>query len=279
MAKRNKQDKNQAKAPRQARPVHSVEQYISLHEQYHRELRKERYGRTHEDYGFPLLIRDGVCAAEPDMGHAAGIVIDALPKNLKGKDVLDVGCGAGVIGIAAAYRGANVIACDNSPKAIQLTQENLENNSDIQDRVTVVLSNIFDGVRGELPHQKYDFILANLWFPIARKGFEDTARQAEECYKRYFSEVRGLLKPNGVACLTSGAAANSNATMAAMSTAGITAEKAVVQKNHFGNQVAMNWYLYSFNADGQPATLRPKVHQGHPARLSGLPAYRPGQTL
>lgn len=278
LLKRNKKYKNKAHKTRKAKPVHSVEQYIRLHEQYHRDLRRERYGRTHEGYGFPLLIHDGVCAAEPDMGHASGIVIDSLPQNLAGKDVLDVGCGTGVIGIAAAYRGANVVACDNSSKAIALTHENLTLNPDIEDQVIVILSDIFDGVRGELPNQKFDYVLANLWFPLARKGFEDDARQAKKCYRKYFNEVRGLLKPDGIACLVSGAAAETTATLAIMEEANISAHRKTVQKNHFDSQVAMNWYLYSFNAEGKPATLKPTARPMHPARLPVPPACRPGQT-
>lgn len=238
------------------RPIHSPRLYHELHEAYHRELRRSRWGKQHKAYGFPLLLRDGVCAADPEMSHASGIVIDSLPNDLSGKDVLDVGCGSGVISIAAAYRGATVVSCDNSRKALQLTHENLDGNPDIAGNVTVLLSDMFNGVKKQLPKQKYDYILANLWFPIEEQGFQRTKSEALQSYRRYFSEVCGLLKPNGVACLTSGAAADTRATKELMSQCGIEPHLKSVQKNHFGGQVAMNWHLYSFNRNRQPALLR-----------------------
>src|SRR6266542_2929932 len=48
---------------------------------------------------------------------------------LKGKNVLDMGCGSGVIGIFDASKGANVTAVDKNPEAVRCTTENASRNN------------------------------------------------------------------------------------------------------------------------------------------------------
>jgi ribosomal protein L11 methyltransferase len=45
-----------------------------------------------------------------------------------GKAMLDIGCGSGVLGLAAAQRGAKVYACDIDPIATAATRENFRTN-------------------------------------------------------------------------------------------------------------------------------------------------------
>jgi ribosomal protein L11 methyltransferase len=47
---------------------------------------------------------------------------------LEGRTLADVGCGSGVLAIAAARRGARVVAVDVDPDAIEVTRENAERN-------------------------------------------------------------------------------------------------------------------------------------------------------
>ncbi len=46
-----------------------------------------------------------------------------LPPDLRGRRVLDAGCGTGALAVAAARRGADVVAVDLSPTLIGLAQE------------------------------------------------------------------------------------------------------------------------------------------------------------
>ena len=46
------------------------------------------------------------------------------PETIKGRPVADVGCGCGVVAIAAAMAGADVIACDIDPHALAATEAN-----------------------------------------------------------------------------------------------------------------------------------------------------------
>jgi ribosomal protein L11 methyltransferase len=48
--------------------------------------------------------------------------------DLDGRRVLDVGCGTGVLAIAAAARGAEVLAVDVDPEAVEVTRENAARN-------------------------------------------------------------------------------------------------------------------------------------------------------
>jgi len=60
-----------------------------------------------------------------------------LKKYLKpGMDVLDLGCGSGILAILAKKLGARrVLAVDNDPLAVEVAQENaLRNNVDIEVR-------------------------------------------------------------------------------------------------------------------------------------------------
>jgi magnesium-protoporphyrin O-methyltransferase len=57
--------------------------------------------------------RDAMCAT----------LLDWLPADLSGRRVLDAGCGTGALAVAAAQRGAAVVAVDLSPTLINLAAE------------------------------------------------------------------------------------------------------------------------------------------------------------
>ncbi|MEL7370426.1 MAG: magnesium protoporphyrin IX methyltransferase [Myxococcota bacterium] len=53
------------------------------------------------------------------------ILLDGLPEDLKGCRLLDAGCGTGALSVAAAERGADVVAIDLSPTLIKVARERL----------------------------------------------------------------------------------------------------------------------------------------------------------
>ena len=53
------------------------------------------------------------------------VILDWLPKDLKGKRILDAGCGAGNFAFEAAQRGANVLGIDLSPTLVQLARDRM----------------------------------------------------------------------------------------------------------------------------------------------------------
>lgn len=76
-------------------------------------------------------------------------------KDLSGMDILDIGCGSGILSILAKKLGAkNVLACDIDPIAVSSTIDNAKiNGVDLQAKE----SNLFTNVEG-----KYDLIFANI---------------------------------------------------------------------------------------------------------------------
>ncbi len=75
--------------------------------------------------------------------------------NLQGTTVLDVGCGSGVLAIAALSLGCErAVAMDIDPQAIRATVENALNN-DVRDHLMV--TNHSNGIAGE-----FDVVIANI---------------------------------------------------------------------------------------------------------------------
>ncbi len=52
-------------------------------------------------------------------------LLSCLPDDLRGRRVLDAGCGTGALAVEAARRGAAVVAIDLSPTLVQLARERL----------------------------------------------------------------------------------------------------------------------------------------------------------
>lgn len=89
--------------------------------------------------------------------HSAASVTFAQHVEVGGEDeVLDLGCGAGLVGLVAAARGAKrVCGVDCDPAAVQAALENAERNR--LHRFTARLGDWFVPVRGE----RFDVICAN----------------------------------------------------------------------------------------------------------------------
>ncbi len=245
--------KNNMSSPKKT-SAGDIRKYHKLLDAYYRRFSKAG-GDSHNRYGFPLQLNSSVCAADPVMSNASGIVIDNLPNDLVGQDVLDMGCGCGVISIAAAFRGASVIACDHSPKAVALTKTNIKGNPEIEGRIRTYESDLFSDVKTAQPFQKYDFILANLWFLSTEQRGDEEKDEGIACYHQYFNGFSELLKPNGVACLTSSDAANFKKTEEIMQFHDITPHITTIRKAHFDGKASMGWRLYSFDKKGAPAPL------------------------
>jgi release factor glutamine methyltransferase len=78
--------------------------------------------------------------------------IGKLP--LQNKQFLELGCGSGLIALAAATKGANVTATDINPIAVKFLKKNCEQNS-VQ--IQIFESDLFD----EMPEKQYDIIAIN----------------------------------------------------------------------------------------------------------------------
>ena len=74
---------------------------------------------------------------------------------LEGQQLIDYGCGSGILAIAALKLGAaSVVACDHDPQALIASRENAEKNG-VSDRLTTCLPDA-------LPSGQYDSLVANI---------------------------------------------------------------------------------------------------------------------
>ena len=128
-----------------------------------------------EDY----TAKDGEKIIDIDPGMAFGtgthettrMCINAIEKYMKqGDSLIDIGCGSGILSIAAAHLGAQrVIAVDLDKLAVKVSKENVELNgfSDIVDVRYGDLTEVID--------EKADVIVANIIADIIAKLSENIA--------------------------------------------------------------------------------------------------------
>ena len=78
-------------------------------------------------------------------------------QSLKGKTVIDYGCGSGILGIAALLLGADtVLAIDNDPQALLASRDNAQRNAIADNRLITLLPQ-------QIPSDaKADIMLANI---------------------------------------------------------------------------------------------------------------------
>jgi ribosomal protein L11 methylase PrmA len=105
----------------------------------------------------------------------------ALDISMTGKEVLDMGCGTGVLGILSAMKGAKTVhAIDNDPWCVENTIENAERN-----RCTNITVELADSLPDNNP--RFDLIFAN----INRNVLLDQ-----------LSNYAAVLNPNGILLLS-----------------------------------------------------------------------------
>ena len=80
-------------------------------------------------------------------------------------EILDVGCGSGILGMLALKFGAkHSVGTDLDPCAIEATYENMDNNGISRDQYEVMIGNIIDdkAVQDKVGYEKYDIVAANI---------------------------------------------------------------------------------------------------------------------
>ena len=81
-------------------------------------------------------------------------------QDLQGKDIVDYGCGSGILAIAAALLGArSVQGVDNDPQAVLATNDNCERNGLLLGRVGTFLPEEYDSISTP---ESVDILLANI---------------------------------------------------------------------------------------------------------------------
>ena len=77
-----------------------------------------------------------------------------LPEDLSGRRILDAGCGTGALAVAAAARGAEVVAVDLSPTLVALARERASSALG-SGSVTFMAGDMLDPVHGD-----FDYVVA-----------------------------------------------------------------------------------------------------------------------
>ena len=162
-----------------------------------KEIAEQNWNRVWEENFEPVIIPGGcvvrapfhpefteferVITIEPKMSFGTGhhqttrlMMEEMLQMDMKDKQVLDMGCGTGVLAIVAEKLGAaGILAVDNEPWAYKNTLENINRNSCRKIKV-------LEGSSNTIPAQEFDLILANINRNCLLEQIPDYALHAAE---------------------------------------------------------------------------------------------------
>lgn len=113
-----------------------------------------------------------VLALDPGMAfgtgthHTTQLCLEYAQELVKtGDDVLDLGCGSGILSIAALLLGAkHALAVDVDPITESIARENAELNGIFPDKYSISIGNVLEDahLQAEIREQQYDIIFANI---------------------------------------------------------------------------------------------------------------------
>lgn len=119
-----------------------------------------------EDSDKMVIHIDPGTAFGTGMHETTQLCIRALKKYVTSQtEILDVGCGSGILGMLALKFGAKYsLGTDLDPCAIDATHENMEVNGIRKDQYEVMIGNIIDdtAVQDAVGYEKYDIVAANI---------------------------------------------------------------------------------------------------------------------
>ena len=135
--------------------------------------------------GIQLIIDPKTFNPSSDVTYSTKLVLDHFP-DVKGKEVLDLGTGSGIIALTAAKRGAkSAIGADIDKKVLHNSLRNAELNG-LESNVTFVWSDLFQVIE-----KKFDYIIANL--PILDEDSFSTHRRLLDQYDLFLKRDGFLL--------------------------------------------------------------------------------------
>ncbi|MFT3826601.1 MAG: methyltransferase [Chitinophagaceae bacterium] len=160
---------------------------------YDRSGKPWKYLINHPEYisnldGQKIWVKDGVFTPDRQITWSSSLLLRNLP-DVKGKLVLDIGCGTGVIAIRCALQHAGkVVAADISEAAVINTTINAQLNN-VENKLAVVQSDLFEKVEG-----RYHYIFGNL--PILDEVWSG-ASPAVNTLKRFLHSGKQFVNPGG----------------------------------------------------------------------------------
>lgn len=121
---------------------------------------------TEEMKGHPVLSIDPGTAFGTGSHETTRMVIRQLQKYVKKDDeILDVGCGSGILSVVALKYGAkHALGTDLDPNAIIASEENAQQNGIKAEELEVIEGNIIDdkAVQDRCGYECYDIVCANI---------------------------------------------------------------------------------------------------------------------
>lgn len=149
--------------------------------------------RVHSVGGLPLIVLPGVFdGVLIRTGAFLAQVMVEQPLAASAR-VLDLGCGSGIGAIAAAARGAPVIATDINPEAVRNTQINAL-AVHLQDQIETRVGDLFEPVGDE----RFDLILFNPPYYRGRpRTPADHAWRSLDAFDRFLAQLPAHLTPGG----------------------------------------------------------------------------------
>jgi len=91
-------------------------------------------------------------------------------------EMLDIGCGSGILSIAGAKLGvSSVSGLDTDPDAIQVSLANAEKNQ-VSGKTSFSLGSVKELIRKEIQFSRAPLVVANIIAPVLTKLFEDGLR-------------------------------------------------------------------------------------------------------
>lgn len=144
-----------------------------------------RKARKHRYQGIEVIVFPGVF--HPGLFSSTHFLIKhLLEQDLKGKHLLELGSGTGLISVWASRQGANVLSTDLSSKAVANTTQNAQR---LRSPIQVVQSDLFDKISKRI----FDWIVINPpYYARAIRSEEDLAWHCGENLE-YFSKLFGSL--------------------------------------------------------------------------------------
>jgi release factor glutamine methyltransferase len=168
-------------------------------------------------------------------------VVELAPK---GRAVLDMGTGSGVIAVAAARAGAVVTACDVNPHAVTLARENARRNGV---SVEVLQSDLF----AALPERRFDLVAFNIPFysstPATPYEAAFGAGPQLSTVRRFGSELPRHLAEGGRAVIVYSEDCDGAAVARAFGEAGLELESRRTAMRSFER-----FHLATFRSGGKP---------------------------
>lgn len=152
------------------------------------------------------------------------LIEEYLPKKSQlqpGIDVIDLGCGSGILSIAALKLGARrALGVDIDADAIRASQENARTNL-VSENFELGIGSLEDLLSRKFPFQKAPIVLANILAPVIIRLFEEGLGE--------------LITPDGVLILSGILDEQANDVQAAFEIQGLT----LVEKRQIGDWVAL----------------------------------------